>query len=107
MQYSKEGLDRIVSLYTIDGTKDGCAVLINGKRFRSSSGKVVWASKAHAKISLANSLKWVVGYMTMDYLRSSGLDDKAARKHPDYINAWPNFLKWALDTGWIQIIELK
>ena len=108
MHYSEERLEKIIEYFTIaPGDIKAYAILINGHRFRGSSGKTVWPEIGHAKLALNNAISGYVKWIVEEQLIESGVNKEVVTAHPEYKNAYKNFLNWALKTGWIKIVELK
>lgn len=108
MHYDKEELERIIKYFTIaPGDNKAYAILINGHRFRGSSGKTVWPEIRNAKLALNNAISGYVERMVKEQLIESGINKEVVTTNPEYRNAYKNFLDWALKTGWIEIVELK
>lgn len=108
MHYSEERLEKIVEYFTITpGDSKAYAILINGHRFRGSSGKIVWSEIRNAKLALNNAISGYVKWIVKKQLIESGVNKEVVTAHSEYKNTYKNFLNWALKTGWIKIVELK
>lgn len=108
MHYDKEKLEGVIRYFTIAPRDNKAyAILINGYRFRGSSGKTVWPEIRNAKLALNNAISGYVERMVKEQLIESGINKEIVTTHPEYRNAYKNFLDWALKTGWIEIVELK
>lgn len=107
MELTNQELDRLVGYYTTQPTRSGFIAYLGGHQFRSKNGKMVFPSKKNLMLSLRANLIYTIEAIIGRRLEASGISSYDKYRHPDYVNAYDNFLKQATETGFLQIVELK
>lgn len=107
MELTNQELDRLIEYYTTQPTHSGFIAYLGGHQFRSSKGRTVFSARRHLMLSLRATLEYSIRATVERRLESSGVNPHDRYGHPDYVNAYANFLKQATETGFLQIVELK
>lgn len=85
----------------------GYSIRIDGKTFKTSSGKIVWKEKSHAKAAFKNAVNFLVNRKVYQKLAHQGLSIDDIYRNPEYKNAWNNFKRYLDDNNIIQIVEME
>lgn len=107
MELTKQELDKLVEWHTTQLPHSGFIAYLGGHLFRSSKGRTVFSAKRNLMLSLRATLEYSIKASIGRRLESSGMTPHDRYRHPDYINAYDNFLRQTTETGFLQIVELK
>lgn len=107
MELTRQELDQLVEWHTTQPTHSGFTAYLGGHQFRSSRRKTVFSARRHLMLSLRATLEYSVRATVGRRLEASGMSPHDRYRHPDYVNAYDNFLRQAIETGFLQIVELK
>lgn len=83
----------------------GYAIRINGKTFRTDSGKILW--KSHAMAALRMALEFRLKQAVKAKLIGQGLTLSEIYGDSEYIRAYDNFLRYLNNKYLIQIIKVE
>lgn len=107
MELTNQELDTLVGRYTTQPSRSGFIAYLGGHQFRSKNGKMVFPSRRNLMLSLRANLESSIRAIMGRRLEASGVGPHDRYRHPDYVNAYSNFLRQATETGFLQIVELK
>lgn len=107
MELTEQELDKLVECHTAPLPRSGFIAYLGGHQFRSSTRKAVFSTRKNLMLSLRASLEYSIKATVGRHLTASGICPYDRYRHPDYVNAYNNFLKQATETGFLKIVELK
>lgn len=106
MKLTTEELNEIVACHTTQPTQRGFIAYLGGHQFISSNRKKVFSQKNNISLSLRVNLEDHIKGIIRRHLSERGIPSTEIYRHPDYRDAWKNFLEQAEEIDFLKIVEL-
>ena len=104
--YSDNFLKELAAVSGIDKGKCFYAT-IGGSVFKSGAGKILFQKKGPLMIALNHRLQYRISSRVYKKLTRKGYSHQQICNDREYQDAWKNFISWALESEFIQIIEIE
>lgn len=107
MKLSDRELEKVVADNLTLPSQKGVVAYLGDYQFISKVRKKVFADRKNLLLSLKANLELNVKAAVAKRLYNTGITSNEIYRHPDYINAWENFMEQVLQSGFLRIVELQ